>query len=81
MVRWFFARRATCEPSADQTTYLTAGPLTSPTALRCWMSKSEMRSSDRQSSEPVPAAKSMSHDACGGGHFLVTSFWKFLMRI
>ena len=29
----------------------------------------------------MPAAKSMSVDACGGAHFFVVSFWKFLMRI
>ena len=29
----------------------------------------------------MPAGKSQSVDGCGGAHFLVTSFWKFLMRI
>ena len=76
-----FEMSATCEPSGDQTTYLTEGHETSAMALRCEMSKSDMRSSERQSIAPVPAGKRQSVDGCGGAHFLVTSFWKFLMRI
>eukprot|EP00965_Chrysotila_dentata_P068732 2271115-Pleurochrysis_carterae.AAC.1 len=30
---------------------------------------------------PVPAANMASVDACGGAHFLVTSFCRFLIRI
>mmetsp|Transcript_11022 Transcript_11022/g.28665 ORF Transcript_11022/g.28665 Transcript_11022/m.28665 type:complete len:403 (+) Transcript_11022:1009-2217(+) len=67
--------------SADHTTYLTAGAVSSPTDLRCCTSKSVMRSSARSSSVPVAAGKSMSVVGCGGAHFFVTSFWKFLMTI
>ena len=46
---------ATCDMSDDQMTYLTTGVVTSAIALRCWMSKSVMRSSLLSSIEPVPA--------------------------
>ena len=46
---------ATRDMSADQTTYLTTGVVTSAIALRCWMSKSVIRSSDLSSMLPVPA--------------------------
>eukprot|EP00967_Tisochrysis_lutea_P026643 scaffold30745_cov28-Tisochrysis_lutea.AAC.2 len=40
-----------------------------------------MRSSERSRSMPVPTGNMQSVVGYGGAHFLVTSFWKFLMRI
>mmetsp|Transcript_12664 Transcript_12664/g.39316 ORF Transcript_12664/g.39316 Transcript_12664/m.39316 type:complete len:222 (+) Transcript_12664:2189-2854(+) len=72
---------ATCVMSAFHTTYLTKGVLSSAVTTRCCTSKRATRSSERSSSEPVPAKKMASSEGTAGVHFLVTSLRRFLIRI